>query len=314
MKDIRDIWICGVGGVGGYFGGRLAFSISKINNPKYRIFFYARGKHLKEIQNNGLELHTSRGEKLICRPTLASDDINDFPPPDLCIICVKSYDLDNLIIKIRDKLTEDTIIISLMNGIDIYERIRKSLKKCIILPSCVFIGSHIEKPGLILHSGNPGFFYCGFDPLYIKFNPQHILDFFKKFGIDMRWKDNPNLKIWEKYLLVASFALVSAHTDQTLGEIIYDEKSHKILVNIMEEIILIAQAKGIELSKTIIKDTVEFCKDYPNVKPSYVRDIKKGKKNEGDLFGGTIIRIGKKFGISTPDTISIYKEFKPQII
>ncbi|TFG27434.1 MAG: 2-dehydropantoate 2-reductase, partial [Promethearchaeota archaeon] len=258
--EIKIIWICGIGGVGGYFGGRIAETISKSGIENYKIYFLARGSHLKEINRIGLRLHISTGEKLVCKPTLASDDIEDFPVPDLCIICVKSYDLDNLIINIKDKLAENTVIIPLMNGIDIYDRIRKNLKKCIVLPSCVYLGSHIEKPGLIIQTGNPGFFHCGPDPKFPKFNSHAILEFFKEMEIEVYWEENPYLTIWKKYILVASFALVSAHTNQTMGEIINDPDSRTILEKIMEEIIMIAHRKGINLPDNIIEDTIEFCK------------------------------------------------------
>ncbi len=307
MKIIKNILICGVGGVGGYFGGIMAYNIIKSSKKIYNIYFYTRGNHLKEIQKKGLELHKSDGKLHICQPTLASDNIDDIPSPDICIISVKSYDLDDLVNTIKDKLSEDTIIIALMNGIDIYKRIRKNLKKCIVLPSCVYIGSHIEKPGVIIHSGNPGFFVSGFDPSYPDFNPKYLIDFFSDLEIDIRWIDDPTQKIWEKYFLVASFALVSAHTNKTLGEIINDKNSYDILVNVMKEIILIVKAQGIRLSETIIKDTIEFCKNYPDVKPSYVRDLEKGGYNEGDLFGDTLIHMSKKFKIEIPTIISINK-------
>ena len=67
-----------------------------------------------------------------------------------------------------------------MNGFDIYDRIRKNLKKGIVLPSCVYVGSHIEKPGLVIQSGNPGFFYSGFDPLHPNFNPKYLIEFFNE--------------------------------------------------------------------------------------------------------------------------------------
>ena len=305
--EIKNILICGIGGVGGYFGGKIAYKISNIEVDKYKLYFLARGSHLEEINKNGLRLHLADGKKLVCNPTLASDKIDDFPVPDLCLICVKSYDLDDLIIKIKEKLADNTVIIPLMNGIDIYDRIRKNLKKSIILPSCVYIGSHIEEPGLIIQSGNPGFFYCGLDPKYPNFNPQSILDFFKEMEIIAYWKENSYPAIWEKYLLVASFALVSAYTGQTMGEIIYDDNSRNILKKIMEEIIIIASRKGIKLPDNIMEHTIEFCKDYPDVKTSYQRDVEKGGKNEGDLFGGAILRMGKELGIPTPTTASIYQ-------
>ncbi len=306
--EIKNIWICGVGGVGGYFGGRIAHKISRLLLEKYKIYFLARGPHLDKINEIGLELYTSNGEKLICKPTLASDDINEFSVPDLCLICVKSYDLDNLIKSIKEKLTDHTIIIPLMNGIDIYDRIRKNLKICIVLPACVYVRSHIEKPGLVIQSGNPGFFYCGYDPKYPNFNSQIVIDFYKDMEIKLNWRDDPFPAIWEKYVLVASFSLVTAHTGQTMGGVINDENSLGMLKKIMKEIVLIAERKGIKLADNIIEETIEFCKDYPDVKPSYQRDVEKGRKNEGDLFGGALIRMGKDLGVPTPMTASIFKD------
>ena len=306
--EIKNIWICGVGGVGGYFGGRLAYHVSNLDEKNYNIFFLARGEHLEKIKKEGLKLKMSDGREIICHPTLASDEIVEFPIPELCILCVKSYDLDDLIVKIKDKLADNTIIIPLMNGIDIYERIRKNLSKSIVLPSCVYVGSHIERPGLVIQTGNPGFFYSGFDPKFPNFNPQVVIDFFNEMNIRFHWHDDPNPQIWEKYLLVASFALVTAHTGLTMGGVIYDEKAPDMLKKVMNEIALIAKKMNIDLPENIIENTIEFCKDYSDVKPSYQRDVEKGRKNEGDLFGGAIIRMGSKYGVQTPMTASIYKK------
>lgn len=305
---IQNILICGVGGVGGYFGGILANKINLLGKKEYKTYFLARGPHLEIIKKDGLWLHTSDGEELICKPNFTSDNIDNFPAPDLCLICVKSYDLDELIKGLNKKLSANTIIIPLMNGIDIYERIRKNLRKCIVLPSCVYIGSHIDKPGLVIQTGNPGFFNCGYDPKYPSVKPQRVLDFFKEFNIAVNWREDPYPAIWEKYILVASFALVSAHTGQTMGGIIYDNNSLDMLRKIMKEIILIAEKKGIKFADDIIDNIIEFCKDYPDVKPSYARDVEKGRNNEGDLFGGTIIRLGKELGIPTPMTNSLYND------
>ena len=69
--------------------------------------------------------------------------------------------------------------------------------------------------------------------------------------------------------------------------------------------------KGIKFIDNIIENIIEFCKDYPDVKPSYARDVEKGRATEDDLFGGTIIRLGRELGIPTPMTSSLYKDKKP---
>lgn len=307
--EIKNLWICGIGGVGGYFGGRLANHISQMDEERYKIYFLARGVHLEQIKKNGLVLQMSDGKTVVCQPTLASDNVEKFPPPNLCLICVKGYDLDDLILRVKKKLDDNTIIMPLMNGIDIYDRIRKNLNyKSIVLPSCVYVGSHIERPGLVIQSGNPGFFYSGVDPKYPRFNPQIIIDFFSEMEIRFHWLDDPYPQIWEKYLLVASFALVTAHTGLTMGGVIYDENALNMLKKVMNEIVAIAGKMNIVLPEHVIENTIEFCKDYPDVKPSYQRDVEKGRRNEGDLFGGAILRMGIKYGIPTPITRSIYKQ------
>jgi len=307
-ENIKNILVCGLGGVGGYFGGKIAHKIAQLYEEKYKIYFLARGLHLEEIKKNGLKLNSSDGAELVCKPTFASDNINEIPIPDLCLICVKSYDLDDLIILLKEKISDKTIIIPLMNGVDIYDRIRKNLKKSIILPSCVYVLSHIEKPGIIVYQrGNQaGYFYSGLDPKYPNFNPKIIINFFKKMEIIFNWKDDPVPALWEKFVLVAAFALVTAHTGKTMGGVIHDKVSSITLKKVMGEIILIAERKGIKLSDNLIEEIIELLKDF-DAKTSYQRDVEKGKINEGDLFGGIIIRMGKELGIPTPTTASIYK-------
>ncbi len=307
-ENIKNILVCGLGGVGGYFGGKIAHKIAQLYKEKHKIYFLARGLHLEEIKKNGLKLNSSNGKELVCKPTFASDNINEIPIPDLCLICVKSYDLDDLIILLKEKISDKTIIIPLMNGVDVYDRVRKNLKKSIILPSCVYVISHIEKPGIIVyHSGNQdGYFYSGLDPKYPNFNPKIIINFFKKMEIIFNWRDDPYPALWEKFVLVAAFALVTAHTGKTMSGVIHDKVSSITLKKVMGEIILIAERKGIKLSDNLIEEIIELLKDY-DAKTSYQRDVEKGKINEGDLFGGFIIRMGKELGIPTPTTASIYK-------
>lgn len=304
---IKTIWICGIGGVGGYFGGLIANRLSLINTGEQSVFFLARGAHLVKIKQDGLELHTSEGAILNCIPSFASDNVREFLRPDLCLICVKSYDLNDLIQNIKDHILETTILIPLMNGFDIYDRIRRILNKGIVLPSCVYVGSHIETPGSVIQSGNPGFFFCGPDPTNPEFNNKDLLDVCENLNILANWTEDPYPRIWQKYLLVASFALVCAHEGKTMGAVIENEKSLEILKGVMAEILAIAKRKGILLPENIIKTTIEFCKDYPDVKPSYQRDVERGGKNEGDIFGGAIIGLGKELNIPTPITESIYQ-------
>lgn len=311
MKEknkIKNIWIYGVGGVGGYFGGKMAYKIAQNKNKTYSIFFIARGPHLVEIKKNSLILNTSEKSGMICKPSVATDNTNKLPVPDLCLICVKSYDLNDVIKNLAENIRNDTIMIPLLNGVDIYERIRSILNKGIILPACVYVSSHLEKSGVVTQRGREGIILCGNDPKFPTFNPQNIIDFFNHMGIQFSWNDDPYPTIWEKYIFIASFGLVTAFLGMTIGEVISNQESKELIQKVMKEIISIARKQDVKLHGDIVLNLIEKAKIFPfETKTSYQRDREiKGKRNEGDLFGGTIIRIGQNLGVPTPITQSIY--------
>ena len=314
-EEIRNICVYGVGGVGGFFGGKIAYRINQRRNDPRRVFFIARGPHLTEIRRNGLILNTPEQRGMICRPTIATDNVGEIPPPDLCLMCVKSYDLDNAIKALATNIHTSTIIIPLLNGVDVYERIRTTLEDGIVLPACVYVGTHIEKPGVVTQSGGEGIILCGGDPGITDFNPKQVIRFFSQVNVTFRWNDDPYPEIWKKYIFIASFGLVSAYSGKTLGEIVSDQHTKETTREIMREIVAIAGERGIELPEDILNLSIEKARDFPSeTKTSYQTDVdKKGKRNEGDLFGGTIIRLGHRTGVPTPVTEGIYSEIQKRL-
>src|SRR5688572_10772744 len=137
---IRTVGIIGVGGVGGYFGGKLCRVQS--NGSGISISFVARGEHLQAIQESGLLLSSDEGDD-VCRPALATDDFADLPRLDLCLICVKEFDLAGVLSRLGPIASNETIFLPLLNGVDVYARIRAVIKKGIVLPACVYVGTHI---------------------------------------------------------------------------------------------------------------------------------------------------------------------------
>jgi 2-dehydropantoate 2-reductase len=308
--NIQTIWIYGVGGVGGFIGGKIARFLQKEQRKNIRLYFIARGEHLKEIQKKGLVLNTGNEKGLICVPTRATDNIEELPSPDLCFLCVKSYNLDAVCAALNGHIKPGTVIVPLLNGVDIYERVRKAFTNGIILPACVYVGTHIERPGMVTQKGGEGKILMGKDPKYPDFYPEEVLQFLKEAVISYQWFENALPAIWEKYLFIAGFGLVSATSGKTLGQIMEDEESKRLVAGIMEEIFLISKQKHVALPEDIAAVSVAKAHNFPpETKTSYQRDVEqKAKHNEGDLFGATIIRMGKETGVSTPVTESVYKK------
>ena len=307
-KQITKIAVLGIGGVGGYFGGRIANKINQDNLAK-EIYFIGRGEHLQTIQKQGLTLVTDQ-EELHCFPNIATDNLRHIPTPDLYLLCVKGYDLDNAVTSLAKNIARDTIILPLLNGVDIYERIRAGLPKAIISPAAVYISSSIDKPGTIRQKGSEGHLVFGKDPKHASYDYRNLLEFFKEMEISATWYENPYPAIWEKYIFIAPFSLITAISGRSIGEVLADSHLRNITENIIKEIISIARAKNINLSQDIIEQTMQKAERFPyETKTSFQRDYEKGNnRHEGDLFGGTLIRMAEEQGIAIPTITEIYRK------
>lgn len=307
------IGVIGIGGVGGYFGGKLAALLE--NNDNHSIHFIARNEHLKEIQKNGLILDTDE-KVIICRPDTATDNINDLPELDFCIICVKSYDLKSVLKKLKSKVNKHTMILPLLNGVDIYTRVKFVLENAIVFPSCVYVGTHIEKPGKVTQRGGNCIIHFGKDPVNDNIDTE-LFKLFDEAGIKYNWTENPYTEIWSKFLFIASFGIVTAFSNKSIGEVIDTPELALYVKNIMNEIHKIAVAKNIKLPETILDDAFLKWKKFPyETRTSFQRDYEnKNKPDERDLFGGTIIRMGNELGIAVDTTKEVYcfiNEGKPE--
>ncbi len=311
MKKL-NIGIIGVGGVGGYFGGKLAHRFSARPDAPANIFFVARGKHLEAIQRDGLIVKSQEFGRIACRPALATDRIGDLPEIDLFLVCVKGYDLMNVAASIKSRIKEDTVIMAPLNGADIHERLRNEIKNGVILPACVYLSSYVEGPGVVVHIGAPGRIVFGRDQDHPDYTPDEIFRILEESSINHEWKDDANPAIWEKYVFIASFGLISARYNRTLGEILEDPSLKKEVAGIMNEIYSIALKKKIALPDGIVDLSLKKAAMFPReTQTSLQRDIhqKKGK-SELELFGGTVVDLGKKLGVATPTTEKIYQELR----
>jgi len=307
-KMIKSVCVYGIGGVGGYFGGRIAHEISR-SNRAIRVYFISRREHLKTIQQHGLNLITDK-EEFLCFPNIATDNIRHIPAPDLYLLCVKGYDLDNAVTSISKNISPDTIILPLLNGVDIYERIRTSLQKAIVSPASVYVSSSIKKSGTIRQEGPEGHIIFGKDPKRLEYNYEYLIKFFNEMGISNTWHDNPYPAIWGKYVFITALSLITAYSGKTIGEVLSDDKLKSMTENIMKEVILVGKAKNIDFEQDIVAKTLQKAENFPyETKTSFQRDFEKGNiRHEGDIFGGALIRLAKECNISIPTITEVYGE------
>lgn len=307
-----QITIIGLGGVGGYFGFKLAHTFK--NQTDITITFVARNSTYQIIRQEGLSLISPEftGTNTV-QPDLLLEQVNDIKSADLLVICVKEYDLENICRGLKPIVQDNTVILPLMNGVDIYERIRKVLGKGIILPSCVYIASHLEKKGLIVHKGKPGLIIMGKDPRSA-FSPEAIITLFTQAGISVDYLENVYTAIWEKFIFIASFGLVSGRHNKSIGQILESPQLRQKAQSIMEEIRNIAQARGIGIHPNIIAMAFKKAEDFPFLTPTSLQlDLQSGKPDtELELFAAPVLLYGKELGLPVDATHEIYSEIIQQ--
>jgi 2-dehydropantoate 2-reductase len=291
------IAVLGIGGVGGYYGAKLASAYA--SSKEHRIFFIARGEHLKAIQEKSLTLITPT-ESISATASVATENPEGLGPLDLVLVCVKGYGLEDAVRLISFNIHADSIVIPLLNGVDNAERIRKVLKKGIIMNGCVYISSHIEKPGVIEQTGGS----CkllfgpenGSSAVY-----QNIENILANANINASLSENIAVDVWTKYIFIGPMAGLSSVLQLSLGAIMEDEKNRTTLEGLMKEVASIAAAQKIDLPEGIVSSSLAMTNNFPyDTKTSMQLDRERGNPMEVDTFIGYIVKMGKTLGIPTP--------------
>lgn len=313
MEASMRIAVVGIGGVGGFFGGRLCRLLP--THPEIELYFVARGAHLSAMKEKGLVLDSQEGVETV-RPTAFVGSIRDLPVLDVCLLCVKGYDLAPALKELEPKISASTIMIPLLNGVDIHERVRSVIHSGYLHPACVYIGSRIESPGLVIQRGPSSIIMLGKDPDVSFPGRAPILDLFEGAGIRYEWKDAPFTEIWSKYVFIASFGLVTAAYGRTFGEVFLDSAKLAEVRAVMAEVVSLARARCLDLPGDIMEKTIARAASFPGeTRSSFQRDVDSpGKADERDLFAGTILRMGVALNVPVPVTgklLALIREKKP---
>jgi 2-dehydropantoate 2-reductase len=301
------ICIVGIGGVGGYFGGKLAREYGQ--SGQHEIIFIARGEHLSAIKKNGLKLFTKEGDYVV-KPTLATDNPADAGVFDLVFFCVKSYSLKSSAKLVSNNINKDTVVIPLLNGVDIADRLRSILPAASIVHGCVYISSFIEKPGVVRQAGGACKLILGTDEQSVK-QYKYILDILLQAKINAELTDKISRALWTKYLLICPLAGLTSATNKTFGEIMENSGLKEKLKKMIQEVKSIADARKIDLPKDIVDITLESIGRFAyDTKTSMQMDRERGKDTEIDIFTKYIIKSGKELDIPTPLHNEIYSQLK----
>ena len=298
------ILIYGTGGVGGYFGGRLA-------EAGHDVTFIARNEHLKAIQENGLKVKSINGDFTV-NPAVATNDLTQAATPDLVIFGLKSWQIKDAAKQLISIITEETMVLPLQNGADNMEKLQEVLPKKNILAGLCRIYSKKEKPGLVNH------FYLDPEVIFGELDNKKsdrvlkLKDIFSDAGVKAMVPDDIYKAIWKKFAFIATVSGLGGLTRVSIGKMWKDDYLREVLKKTGLEIQTIAQANGVNFDDKDIAELFQFIgKQGMTTTASTQRDIMEGRPSELENFNGYIVKQGKKLGIETPVNEFIYHALLP---
>lgn len=301
------IIVSGIGGVGGFFGGKLAKHYH--GSGEVRISFFARGANEKVIRENGLRLETTKGN-FTATPHRVSSSAADLGAADLIICCTKSYDLEANIEQLRPCITPGTVILPLLNGVDSRERIEKLLPGQEVWEGCVYLVSRLTGPGLVRETGGIETFYFG-PATGPDIKARNVLGLLKAAGLDAHLPENILRTVWEKFLFISTIASLTSYLDKPIGAILEKESYKAMLTGLMTELKAVAVAKGIALGEDIIEASLTKMATLPySTTSSMHSDFQRKGRTELESLTGYVVRAAKAAGISSKMYELVYGRLK----
>ncbi|MBU0975466.1 MAG: 2-dehydropantoate 2-reductase [Patescibacteria group bacterium] len=297
------IYIVGSGGVGGYFGGKLA----KTENS---VTFLARGKHLDQLRSKGLVVNAVDGSFKIKNPNVISR-ISEIKDPDFIFFSVKTYDTKEVAQELSKVVREKTIIITFQNGTENDDEIKKYISGCNIYPGLAYIISTKEKAGVINQTGGPRKIIFGDRDNKDNENLEEIASLMRKSGIDAVVSDDITRDLWKKYVFINAFSGMTAICRTPIGKVLEDDITSSLYERCVRESIEVAKKLRVNLPATIFEDAMTLSRNFEAAsKSSLLVDIESGRKNEIETLNGTLVRLAQKFDIDTPINALIYGSIK----
>jgi 2-dehydropantoate 2-reductase len=296
------IGVMGAGGLGGFIGGRLALE-------GHRVSFITRGKHLKAICEFGLKVE-SPGGNFVIEPALATDDPGEVGPVDLVLLTVKSYDLTEAINAVKPMIETQTLIIPVLNGIEHIDKLCEGIGKKHVLGGLAMIVAHIAEPGLIHHSAANSLEFGevgGGNSDRCK----DLQDALSQDALEIKAVPNVIDRMWWKFAAICGAGVFTVMRGSK--EDVWDfPETHALIRSTLSEVVAVANTKGIDLSSSVVDELLEMAGNFPpHYKPSMLVDLERGNRLEIEALNGSLCRIGKQVGISTPVNDFIYACLQP---
>ena len=299
------IAIVGSGGVGGYFGGRLAASGADVS-------FLARGAHLDALRARGLRIVSPKGDVHVPR-VRAFGDPNEIGAVDVALFAVKLYDVESALPSLAPLVGPSTVVIPLQNGVDAASLVERALGRAHTGGGTCYVAAVVAEPGVIRHTAMDHLIFGELDGVR---SPRlaTLLESCRPAGFQATLSDDIMFDVWTKFVRLSVLSGMTAVTRSPVGVLRDDPDLWAMLKDAVREAMAVAQAKGIAVAPTTVDDVAAaYAALPPQARSSMLEDLERGRRLELPWLSGAVVRIGREVGVATPTHAFINAVLKPHV-
>jgi len=296
----------GAGGVGGFYGGRLA-------QAGHDTTFITRGEHLRAIRAGGLSLKGPAGDAVVAGAR-ATDNPAEVAPVDVVLFCVKLYDTEDAARAIAPLLSKGGVCITLQNGVDGPQRIGAVVGADRVMGGLAFVSALIESPGVIRYNSKSPSIKFGEAGGEMSERAIRFRDACMAAGFGAEVVPDIRAALWHKFVGLAVNASLTSLVRKPAGVCYHDPDLLALARSGFAEGAAVAKAMGIGLPDDIVEWQVKNHQNFPpDMYASMYQDVARGRRLELDSLSGLIVRKGRELGLPTPFHSMAYACLKPYI-
>ncbi|WP_299232378.1 2-dehydropantoate 2-reductase [uncultured Halomonas sp.] len=298
--------IMGSGGVGGYFGARLA-------EAGHEVTFIARGEHLAAMRRDGLRVSSIEGDLHLSRVS-ATDDPREVGPVDTVIVAVKAWQVMEAAEMVRPLVGPETLVVPLENGVEAADILTETLGERHVLEGLCGILAWKAAPGHIKHAGVSPFVRFGERDNHKSQRCERLKAAFDVArGFTAEIPDDIQAAVWSKFLFICAMSGIGSITRAPIGVTRRLPETRVMIQQVLAEIAVVARARGIALPADAEARALGFIDALPEASTaSMQRDIMAGRPSELHSQNGAVVRLGREAGVATPVNALIHSALLPQ--
>ena len=304
------IVVMGSGGVGGFYGGRLA-------NVGYDVNFVARGAHLAAMREHGLTIESDRHGEIRLPKVNVADDPASFGRADLVLIAVKLWDTEAAARAIQPIVGPDTAVLSLQNGVIKDDILRRVLGPENLMGGVAYVGTAIARPGVIRQTGALQRLLFGEYDGRRSPRAQRFLAALLEAGIEAELATDIRRTLWEKYVFLVGLSGSTASMRLPIGPIRSNPRTRAFLLELMKETVAVGRAHGVDLPEDYAEQRLKFADSVaPDMTSSLHHDLDRGNRLEVEWLSGGVVQLGEVVRVPTPmnravwDVLALHAEGK----